>query len=200
MSAQQKGETRKEQKIRNKKEFKKVRGSGVSQLRKKEEESNFKGTEIVPGEDDIKFWDDFFSRIEMGETLSGFAREHNMTDRTLRKRLRNGELHERFIEAHQGRAVYHAQSIEGMLNRLESGDVESDVARVSIDARKWLATKYYPRMFGERQEVNLKTTDMTKVYVEQLKMLMSNQDQRMKTIEVKSEVKMIAEESEKAEQ
>ena len=80
------------------------------------------------------------------------------------------------------------------------GDVESDVARVSIDARKWLATKYYPRMFGERQEVNLKTTDMTKVYVEQLKILMSGHDQRMKTIELKSEVKMIAEESEKAEQ
>ena len=34
---------------------------------------------------------------------------------------------------------------------------------------------------------------MTKVYVEQLKMLMSNQDQRMKTIEVKSEVKMVTE-------
>ena len=80
-----------------------------------------------------------------------------------------------------------------MIDRLESGDVESDVARVSIDARKWLATKYYPRMFGERQELNVKTTDMTKVYVEQLKMLMENQDQRMKTIEVKSEVKMVTE-------
>ena len=41
---------------------------------------------------------------------------------------------------------------------------------------------------------------MTKVYVEQLKILMSGHDQRMKTIELKSEVKMIAEESEKAEQ
>ena len=46
---------------------------------------------------------------------------------------------------------------------------------------------------GERQELNVKTTDMTKVYVEQLKMLMENQDQRMKTIEVKSEVKMVTE-------
>jgi len=187
-------ESRKERKVRNKGEYAKVKLSGKQQIREKEEESNFKGTEIVPGEDDVKFWDDFFSRIEMGETLHGFAVEHNMTNQSLRRRLRNGELHERFIEAHQGRAVYHAQSIEGMIDRLESGDVESDVARVSIDARKWLATKYYPRMFGERQEVNLKTTDMTKVYVEQLKILMSNQDQRMKTIEVKSEVKMIAKE------
>jgi hypothetical protein len=187
-------ESRKERKVRNKREYAEARLSSSSQIREKEEESKFKGTEVVPGKDDVKFWDDFFSRIEMGETLHGFAVEHNMTNQSLRRRLRNGDLHERFIEAHQGRAVYHAQSIEGMIDRLESGDVESDVARVSIDARKWLATKYYPRMFGERQEVNLKTTDMTKVYVEQLKMLMSSHDQRMKTIEVKSEVKMIAKE------
>ena len=187
-------ESRKERKIRNKREYAEVKLSGASQIREKEEESNFKGTEVVPGSDNEKFWDDFFSRIEMGETLQGFAVEHNMTNQSLRRRLRNGDLHERFIEAHQGRAVYHAQSIEGMIDRLEAGDVESDVARVSIDARKWLATKYYPRMFGERQEVKLKTTAMTKDYVEQLKMLMSNQDQRMKTIEVKSEVKMIAKE------
>ena len=187
-------ESRKEKKVRNKREYAEARLSSSSQIREKEEESNFKGTEVVPGKDDVKFWDDFFSRIEMGETLHGFAESNNMTNQSLRRRLRNGDLHERFIEAHQGRAVYHAQSIEGMIDRLESGDVESDVARVSIDARKWLATKYYPRMFGERQEVNLKTTDMTKVYVEQLKMLMSSHDQRMKTIEVKSEVKMVTKE------
>jgi len=40
---------------------------------------------------------------------------------------------------------------------------------------------------------------MTKVYVEQLKMLMQSQDQRMKTIEVKSEVKMIAEDGDEKE-
>ena len=140
-------ESRKERKVRNKREYAEARLSSSSQIREKEEESKFKGTEVVPGKDDVKFWDDFFSRIEMGETLHGFAVEHNMTNQSLRRRLRNGDLHERFIEAHQGRAVYHAQSIEGMIDRLEAGDVESDVARVSIDARKWLATKYYPRMF-----------------------------------------------------
>ena len=188
-----KQESKRERSIRNKAEYAEKKKSGRKQLREKKAEASFVGKVPVPKKDDVVFWDDFFSRIESGETLHGFAVEHGMTDQVLRDRLRRGELHERFIEAHQGRAVYHAQSIEGMIDRLESGDVESDVARVSIDARKWLATKYYPRMFGERQELNVKTTDMTKVYVEQLKMLMSNQDQRMKTIEVKSEVKMVTE-------
>ena len=184
-------ETRKERSIRNKAEYAKAKSSSKSQVKEKEEEFTTKGNVPVPSAGDTEFWEEFFGKIEMGETLGGFAKERGMAVQTLRDRLRSGELHERFIEAHQGRAVYHAQSIEGMIDRLESGDVESDVARVSIDARKWLATKYYPRMFGERQEVSVKTTDMTKVYIEQLKILMSNQDDRIKTIEVKSEKKSL---------
>ena len=52
----------------------------------------------------------------------------------------------------------------------------------SIDARKWLATKYYPRMFGERQQLEVKTLDVTKAYVEQLKLLMSNPNKRIKSV------------------
>jgi hypothetical protein len=189
-----KKETKRERSIRNKSEYAERKGSSKRQIQEKAEESVTVGSIPVPSKDDSIFWNDFFGQIESGKTLHGFAVESGMSDQVMRKRLRSGELHEKFIEAHQGRAVYHAQSIEGMVDRLEAGDVESDVARVSIDARKWLATKYYPRMFGERQEVNLKTTDMTKVYIEQLKVIMSNQDQRVKTIELKSEVKLIAEE------
>ena len=81
----------------------------------------------------------------------------------------------------------HVQKIEGLLEELERGGIDSDVAKVSIDARKWLATKYYPRMFGERQQIDVKTTDMTKVYVEQLKLVMKSQEERMRVIEGVSE-------------
>ena len=124
-----KKESRRERSIRNKAEYAEKKKSGRKQLREKKAEASFVGKVPVPKKDDVVFWDDFFSRIESGETLHGFAVEHGMTDQVLRDRLRRGELHERFIEAHQGRAVYHAQSIEGMIDRLESGDVESDVAR-----------------------------------------------------------------------
>ena len=146
------------------------------------EVSSSVGLSKVPQSDAVEFWEEVFSDIEMGETLQGLARKHKMSEASLRYRLRTGDLHERFLQAHEGRAVYHAQSIEGMLDRLESGEIESDVARVSIDARKWLATKYYPRMFGERQELNVKTTDMTKVYIEQLKQVMSRQESRLRDI------------------
>jgi hypothetical protein len=194
-----KTETKRERSIRNKSEYASRKASGKEQVKEKEKESGHVGKTPVPSKEDVGFWDNFFSKIESGETVYSFAVSHGMTDQVLRDRLRRGELHERYIEAHQGRAVYHAHSIEGLVDRLEAGEIESDVARVSIDARKWLATKYFPRMFGERQEVNLKTTDMTKVYVEQLKILMSNQEQRVRTIEVKSEVKLVTEEKDDTE-
>ena len=45
-------ETRQERKKRNKGEYAKVKLSSASQIQEKEQESNFKGTEVVPGSDD----------------------------------------------------------------------------------------------------------------------------------------------------
>jgi len=181
-----KKETIAEKRLRNKREWKENARpySELLEENMKELRTTHKGGKVlVPAGDDVKFWEGVFSEIEVGATLNGIAVKRNMSEKVMRNRVRGGELHEKFIEAHQGRAVYHAQGIEEMLGRLENGDVESDIARVSIDARKWLATKYYPRMFGDRQEVNVKTTDMTKVYIEQLRMLMTKQDTRMKVVE-----------------
>ena len=91
-------------------------------------------------------------------------------------------IRDRYVQAHEGRAILHAHKIEDMLDKVEAGEMDFNVARVSIDARKWLATKYYPRMFGERQQLEVKTLDVTKAYVEQLKMLMQNPSKRIKKV------------------
>tara|TARA_R100001244_G_scaffold119829_1_gene89393 strand:- start:1004 stop:1504 length:501 start_codon:yes stop_codon:yes gene_type:complete len=136
----------------------------------------------VPDIDDTDFWQGIFERIELGATERSLARDYNFSHSSLRNRLNTPELHARYVQAHEGRAILHAHKIEDMLEKLESGEMESDIARVSIDARKWLATKYYPKMFGERQQLEVKTLDVTKVYVEQLKLLMSNPNKRIKSI------------------
>tara|TARA_R110002020_G_scaffold301108_1_gene516615 strand:+ start:590 stop:1090 length:501 start_codon:yes stop_codon:yes gene_type:complete len=136
----------------------------------------------VPDIEDTDFWQDVFERIELGATERSLARDFNFSHSTLRKRLNTPELHARYVQAHEGRAILHAHKIEDMLDKLEAGEMESDIARVSIDARKWLATKYYPRMFGERQQLEVKTLDVTKAYVEQLKLLMSNPNKRIKKV------------------
>ena len=138
--------------------------------------------EKVPKADDHEFWQDVFEKIELGATDRSIAREFNFSRCTLWKSLKTPELHEKYVQAQEGRAILHAHKIEDMLDKVESGEMDFNIARVSIDARKWLATKYYPRMFGERQQLEVKTLDVTKAYVEQLKLLMSNPNKRIKKV------------------
>jgi len=138
--------------------------------------------EKVPDVDDHDFWTIVFEKIELGATERSVAREYNFSPSSLRNRLNTPELHAKYVQAHEGRAILHAHKIEDMLDKVESGEMDFNIARVSIDARKWLATKYYPRMFGERQQLEVKTLDVTKVYVEQLKLLMSNPNKRIKSV------------------
>jgi hypothetical protein len=147
------------------------------------EESGREYPDSVPSEFDDEFWEGIFDEIRSGATLVGICRRTGYSMSVMQRRLHSDRLSARFTSAHEGRAVMHVQKIEGLLEELESGGIDSDVAKVSIDARKWLATKYYPRMFGERQQIDVKTTDMTKVYVEQLKLVMKSQEERMRVIE-----------------
>lgn len=138
--------------------------------------------ERVPDTEDKVFWQEIFEKIELGATERSIARDYNFSPSSLRNRLNTPQLHAKYVQAHEGRAILHAHKIEDMLEKLEKGEMESDIARVSIDARKWLATKYYPKMFGERHQLEVKTLDITKVYVEQLKLLMSNSNKRIKRV------------------
>ena len=55
-----------------------------------------------------------------------------------------------YEDAKMSRAHYHASKIEEILEDVETGKIEPNVARVSIDARKWLAAKMYPKFFSDK--------------------------------------------------
>ena len=55
-----------------------------------------------------------------------------------------------YEDAKMSRAHYHASKIEEILEDVESGKIEPSAAKVSIDARKWLASKMYPKFFSVR--------------------------------------------------
>ena len=56
----------------------------------------------------------------------------------------------RYEDALISRAHYHSAKIEEILDDLEQGRIELQVARVSIDARKSLAAKMLPKFFSDR--------------------------------------------------
>ena len=70
----------------------------------------------------------------------------------MNKNEKNRQL---YLAALQERAFHHATTIEQLIERLENGELPSDVARVAIDGRKWIASHFQPVMFSERVQQHL---------------------------------------------
>ena len=89
-----------------------------------------------------------------------------------------------YEDAKISRAHYHAAKIEEILEELEAGRIEPQVARVSIDARKWLAAKMYPKFFSDKFQLQHDVTvDVRKQHIEELRR-MSRERQEKQTLTV----------------
>ena len=79
-----------------------------------------------------------------------------------------------YEDAKMSRAHYHASKIEEILEDVETGKIEPNVARVSIDARKWLAAKKYPKFFSDKVQLQHDmTVGVRKQHIEELRRMIS---------------------------
>ena len=63
-----------------------------------------------------------------------------------------------------------ASKIEEILKDEESVKIEPSAARVSIDARKWLSSKMYPKFFSDKIHLQHDmTVDVRKQHIEELR-------------------------------
>ena len=75
-----------------------------------------------------------------------------------------------YEDAKMSRAHFHASKIEEILEDVETGKIEPNVARVSIDARKWLAAKMYPKFFSDKVQLQHDVrVDVRKQHLEELR-------------------------------
>ena len=82
---------------------------------------------------------------------------------------RDQDLMTQYGEAQQSRAMYDAHSVEELIEKVERGEMDPHVARISIDARKWLAAKFYPKMFSDRHMLDVETWDLSLEHLNALK-------------------------------
>ena len=118
-----------------------------------------------------QFWDEFFFRIGNGESLRGAAKDLGVPFQTVWSAIMIDERRRATYEdAKMSRAHYHAAKIEEILEEVEAGKMEPQVARVSIDARKWLAAKMYPKFFSDKLQLQHDVTeDVRKQHIEELR-------------------------------
>ena len=95
-----------------------------------------------------KFWNEFFFKIGNGESLRGASKDLGIPFQTVWSAIMSDEKRRAAYEdAKMSRAHFHTSKIEEILEDVETGKIEPNVARVSIDARKWLAAKMHPKFF-----------------------------------------------------
>ena len=81
-------------------------------------------------------------RLAGGSSLQqiacGIGCERNTVWKVMNKNEENRQL---YLAALQERAFHHTTTIEQLIVRLENGELPSDVPRVAIDGRKWIASR-----------------------------------------------------------
>ena len=127
-----------------------------------------------------KFWDEFFFRIGNGESLRETAKDLGIPFQTVWSAIMIDEgRRATYEDARLARAHYHAAKIEEILEEVEAGRIEPQVARVSIDARKWLAAKMYPKFFSDRVQLQHDVSvDVGKQHVEELRRLAREREEQ----------------------
>jgi hypothetical protein len=95
--------------------------------------------------------DKVLDAIASGMSLRDLCAAYSVSMGSLHKWLTAPERADRYARAREGRAAGHAARIELLADQVEAGDVAPDVARVSIDARKWIAARMDARNWAEQK-------------------------------------------------
>jgi hypothetical protein len=126
---------------------------------------------------DPEFWDKIFKVISAGESTKSVSRHFDMPYNKMLSYIKaDMGLSQRYEDARSARAMFHAERIEKIANDVEVGDLDANAARVSLDARKFLASRLDPHIWGDKQRVDITTTDVTKLHLEAIRELGLNEN------------------------
>lgn len=105
----------------------------------------------------IALTDRICGRLAMGESLVSVCKDPAMPGYdTVRRWLRDDEEFQgRYVRAREDQADYLADEIIGIAD----GDSDPQDKRVRVDARKWVAGKLRPKVYGDRSSMELTGKD-----------------------------------------
>ncbi len=120
-----------------------------------------------------EFWDGLFESIAGGMSVMEWCALQKIPYTTVQNRMkREPELAAKLLCARESRAFLQAELIEKLAQKVEDGSIRSDAGRVAIDARKFLASKLDPQIYGDRIQADIRVQDVSAVYLDELKALM----------------------------
>lgn len=117
--------------------------------------------------------DEFLARISHGRSIANICAEPDMPDTTtIYDWLAKDESFSlRYARACSDRGLLYADRIADITEKMMKGEIAPDVARVAIDAHKWTAARLVPKLYGDRQSVDVAVTHTHQLHLDALKRL-----------------------------
>jgi len=80
----------------------------------------------------------------------------------------NEELRNLYVNAMQDKAESEMEEIDYIRDQLKAGEMDPSVGNVLIQTGKWLSSKFYPKMFGDKLDVTSGGEKLPQVTIFQL--------------------------------
>ncbi len=134
--------------------------------------------------EDPEFWDKIFDGYAEFGSLPKMAKDIEVPYKKLYHKITTTpDLKERYDVARQAYAEMTVDEIKSINNKLEVGQLDPQTAKTLINSKQWIASKYSPIAYGERQTIDMQVTDSTKLHLEALRLQMKDITPKQKEIE-----------------
>ncbi len=104
--------------------------------------------------EEIQTVHNILERMKKGQSERSACDDEGISRFVFRHRALREQMGSKYAEALEALAASQVEKLEQTIEDMRSGVVDAAMARVEIDARKWFASKFLPRRYGE--SMNLK--------------------------------------------
>lgn len=94
--------------------------------------------------------DAILARLEAGESERSACEAEGMPRTTFRSTALREQMGDQYARALAGLAQSQIEKLEVTLEDMRAGTLDPAIGRIEVDARKWFASKFLPKQFGDK--------------------------------------------------
>ena len=116
-----------------------------------------------------ELWEQVLEYVTNGNSVHKACEKMGTKDKYFFEFLKkNPDKEDDYIQAREARGDRCIDKIEELEQKLLNKEIDPMTARILIDTEKWKACKFYPKMYGEKQQVELKATKSFAEFVKEI--------------------------------
>ena len=97
--------------------------------------------------------------MELGTSENAACKEVGIARSTFRTMAARVQAGDKYARALEGMARSQIEQMEVTIQDMRDGTITEQMAKIELDVRKWFASKFLPREYGDRQKVDHTSSD-----------------------------------------